>query len=154
ERFVAAGHGDNVASLVELYQFTPSPVPKNPQSMSNTQVVSQGTDLVLQVTVAHKDKFGMWVITEHMRHGPYQNVGPFLDYHPPHEQHRRIEGAHGVTGLDCAGFDGLIESTRVDSVIDHPRLMLRHLVKPTNFVAQLVGHGNDPVRTIGAVAFV
>src|SRR5579875_1936937 len=117
-------------------------------------MMGQSAHLIPHVAVAGKDKFGMRIKTEHIRHGPDQNVRSLLYHHAADEKDSRIERADGIAALDFTGINGVIEGACVDAIVDNGSLVVGALIKPSDLVLELVGHRDDPIGTIGAMPFV
>ena len=110
--------------------------------------------LVAHVAVADEDEFGVGIIAQDVRHGADEDVRPLLHDHAADEQNGRIERADGVAAFDLAGIDGVIEGAGIDAVVDDVGLVVGALVQPADLVLELVGHGDDSIGAVGAVAFV
>ena len=116
--------------------------------------MGQSTHFVAHVAVADKHELGVGIVAKDMRHGADQDVRSLLHDHAADEKNRGVERPDGIAAFDLAGIDRVIESSRVDAVVDDGGLVIGALVQPADLVLELVGHGDDAIGAVGAVPFV
>ena len=65
-----------------------------------------------------------------------------------------MQRTDGISPLNLAGIDTIVERAVVHAVVDDVRLFQRHLVQPMNLPFQAMRYGDHSIGAVGAVALM